>query len=121
MKELSIYEQYDFYVDSFNHIGTFLLSSDLEDIEYCIFEEFDSDCTSFFHKNTLSALLAGNLISENVFFMSLDLAAKFKSLENTPLWNAMSVKSDIHWLEILTLADKIKSLLNITQGHLYKP
>ena len=114
MKEISVYEQYLYFTNSFNNIGTFLLSKSIEDIENCIFEEFDGDCISFLNEDFLSVLLVNGLINETVFRLSLELVSDFRCIENTPLWNAEYVKNDPHWLELLTTADKIKSLLTIS-------
>ncbi len=113
MRELGVYELYEYFCHTFHNIGTFLLAECPENIDFFIFEEFDGDRISFLHPDTLSALLSNQLIGEDVCRLSLELADRFRSVENTPLWNSISVKNDPQWLEILMLADKIKSLLNI--------
>ena len=112
MKEISVRKQYDYFANIFNNIGTFLLSCNTEEIDYRVFEEFDGDCISFLNENVLSNLLVNELISETVFRLSVELARKTREIESTSLWNSTSVKSHPYWLEILTIADEIRSLIN---------
>ena len=113
MKEISVQEQYEYFVNTFNNIGTVLSSCSTEEIGYRIFEEFDGDCISFLNENILSNLLSKGLINDTIFHMSVELAKKFRNIENTSLWNSTSVKSEPQWLEVLMIADEIKSLLDI--------
>ena len=111
MKRLTVFEQFEYYVHALNNLGLFLRKSDINEIEYLVFEEFDSDCVSFLHENTLNALLRAGLITNEIFELSLELAQRFRRLENTPYWNARSVQTEDAWAEILALADKIKAML----------
>lgn len=47
------------------------------------------------------------------FELSLELAQRFRRLENTPYWNAHSVQTEDAWAELLALADKIKATLTV--------
>ena len=113
MKRLTVFEQFEYYVHALNNLGLFLRKSDINEIEYLVFEEFDSDCVSFLHENTLNALLRAGLITNEIFELSLELAQRFRRLENTPYWNARSVQTEDAWAEILALADKIKAMLTV--------
>lgn len=113
MKRLTVFEQFEYYVHALNNLGLFLRKSDINEIEYLVFEEFDSDCVSFLHENTLNALLRAGLITNEIFELSLELAQRFRRLENTPYWNARSVQTEDAWAEILALADKIKTVLTV--------
>ena len=115
MKRLTTFEQFEYYVHTLNNLGLFLRECDTNEIEYCVFEEFDSDCVSFLHENTLNALLRAGLITSEIFELSLELAQRFRRLENTPYWNARSVQTEDAWAELLALADKIKAMLNVEQ------
>ena len=114
MNELDINELYDYYKSALNNMGTFLLTEKSEDVDYYVFEEFDGDCISFINFNTLSVLLNNGLICETTFNLSIELSNRFRNMEKTQLWNSESVKNDPQWLEILIIADKIKSLLDIS-------
>lgn len=115
MKRLTTFEQFEYYVHTLNNLGLFLRECDTNEIEYLVFEEFDSDRVSFLHENTLNALLRAGLITNEIFELSLELAQRFRRLENTPYWNAHSVQTEDAWAELLALADKIKAMLNVEQ------
>ena len=114
MRELSLDERYVHLVDAFRNIGTFLLRESTEEIDFRVFEEFDGDCVSFLHPNTLSALCRNHLISEEVVHLSLDLADRFRNMEQTSRWDAASVRTDSAWLKILMIADNIREALGIS-------
>ena len=111
VKEISVQEQYEYFVNTFNNIGTFLRSCSTEEIDYRIFEEFDGDCISFLNENILSNLLSKGLINDTIFHMSVELVMKVRDIESTSLCNSTSVKVHPYWLEILTMADRIRSLI----------
>ena len=109
MEIITVSQLYEFFLQTLNHCGMYLLKSDIEDIEYSLFEEFDTDSISFLHSNSLNRLLDHQYISAEVYSMSQLLYEKFRKMENTNLWNAYCVKTSPEWLEILSLSDKIKS------------
>ena len=113
MKELTLSQRYDYFKDTLTHIGTFLLTGDREEIAYRIFEEFDSDCTSFLHETTLRALLEGGLISAEIYEKSLRLAAEFRGLEGTALWNPEAVTTAEAWREVMELGDMLRDIVGI--------
>lgn len=108
MKSLNQTELYGLYKDTLSHVGTFLLTCDREEIEYRLFEEFDSDCASFLHETTLRALLEGGLISAEIYETSLRLAAEFRGLEGTALWNPEAVTTAEAWREVMELGDTLR-------------
>ena len=109
--EISINKLMEFYVDTLEKCGENLLEMSDEDIKYNIFEEFDVGAISFLHDNTLSKLKEANLITEEISQKSSVLRSKFLLLQNTDLWNVVSVRNSENWNEILKLSDEIKSLL----------
>ncbi len=117
MKASTLTERYDFFKDTLFHCGTFLLTCTREDIEYHIFEEFDSDCTSFLHESNLRALLEGGLISAEIYEASLRLAAEFRALEGTPLWNSDDVTHAAAWRTVLELGDMVKAMVESNVIH----
>ena len=102
---------YEFFCETWNHCGGFLLECPDEDIEYSIFEEFDSDSISFLHVNTLIPLRLSGKITKGTFDMSVELSSKFRALEGTELWNVQAVRNSEKWLEVLELSDRIKDTL----------
>ena len=115
MKEITIQEKYALYCDTLSHCGTFLLSGSDDDIGQHIFEEFDSDSTSFLHPKTLDSLLDSKYISKEIYALSVNLAKQFRALEGTDLWNILAVRKSKEWFAVLSLADEIKGLLDNPQ------
>ncbi len=116
MESLNVTELYTFYKNTLSHVGTCLLTCDREDIEYHVFEEFDSDCTSFLHEHNLRALLEGGLISAEIYKASLRLAAEFRALEGTALWNPEAVVSAEAWRKVLELGDAVRGMVEHYEG-----
>lgn len=113
MKSVNQTELYALYKDTLSHVGTFLLTCDLEEIEYHLFEEFDTDCASFLHETTLRALLEGGLISAEIYETSLRLAAEFRGLEGTALWNPEAVTTAEAWRKVMELGDMLRDIVGI--------
>ena len=113
MKSVNQTELYALYKDTLSHVGTFLLTCDRKEIEYHLFEEFDTDCTSFLHETTLRALLEGGLISAEIYETSLRLAAEFRGLEGTALWNPKAVVSAEAWRKVMELGDMLRDIVGI--------
>lgn len=111
MKELNLTELYALYKDTLSHLGTFLLTETKEDVEYHVFEEFDSDSVSFFHETNLRALWEGGLISAEICETALRLAADFRALEGTALWNPEAVVSAEAWRKVLELGDAARRMV----------
>jgi len=103
---------YDYFLETLKNCGMFLLDCNAQDIEYFIFEEFDSDCISFLHETTLSRLLDCGYITPQIYSKCQLLNEKFRCMENTSMWNADSVKTDFEWHAVLSLSDEIKSMLH---------
>ena len=110
MKSLNRNELYALYKDTLSHIGMFLLTCTREEIEYRIFEEFDTDCASFLHERNLRALLEGGLISAEIYATSLHLAEEFRALEGTELWNTEAVTAAEAWRKVLEMGDKVRNM-----------
>ena len=112
MKPISLAQSYELLQETLGHIGTFLLDEEMVNIEWHVFEEFDSESITFLHENTLDPLLYSGYISAEVYSLCQLLRKKFRDLEETSLWNAEAVKSAPEWYEVLSVADKINSLVN---------
>ena len=110
MKSVNQTELYALYKDTLSHVGTFLLTCDREEIEYHIFEDFDTDCTSFLHETNLRALLEGGLISAEIYAASLHLAEEFRALEGTELWNTEAVTAAEAWRRVLETGDTVRRM-----------
>lgn len=106
---------YNDFVHTLNHCGTFLLELGDEDIEYCLFEEFSIDCTSFLHSKSLEALLANGMINNEIVDKCLMLREMYLSIEqkHPEMMNVESARKDEKWLDIFSLADNIRSMLKI--------
>lgn len=111
MKSLNQTELYALYKDTLSHVGTFLLTCDREEIEYHLFEEFDTDCTSFLHETNLRTLLDGGLISPEIYEASLRLAVDFRALEGTEWWNPEAVTTAEAWRKVMELGDTLRGMV----------
>ena len=109
-----IQRMYEFFKDTLDHCGRFLLDLSDEDIEYYIFEEFDCDAVSFLHEKNLNLIRLSGRITQEIVDMSLELSRKFRSLEGTELWNVRAVRDSEKWLKVLELSDRIKLKLTET-------
>lgn len=114
MEPISHAKSYEFFIETLEHCGTFLLDEDTKSIEWHVFEEFDGESISFLHEYTLNRLLDGGYISAEVYSLCQRLCMKFRGLEGTDLWNAEAVRSTREWYEVLSLADRIKSMVKET-------
>ncbi|WP_266366932.1 hypothetical protein [Tellurirhabdus rosea] len=101
----------NFYNDTLNKCGIFLLKEDDETIEYCIYEDFDIGIHSFFHINNLQRLYNSNLISLEKLNESVLLRSKVINLQNNDEWGFEHFKTSKRWKEIMILSDKIKSIV----------
>ena len=113
MKSVNQTGLYALYKDTLSHVGTFLLTCEREEIEYHLFEEFDTDCTSFLHETNIRALLDGGLISAEIYEASLRLAAEFRALEGSALWNPEAVTATEAWRKVLELGDMLRDIVGI--------
>ena len=114
MEIKSASQLFELFVQTLSCCGMFLLESEPQDIEYYLFEEFDSDSVSFLHQDALNILLENDYISTDVYWLCKLLYEKFRKMEGTNLWNAASVKINSEWRFILELSNKIKSIVNTT-------
>ena len=103
--------EYELFKGTLDHCGKFLLGLSDEDVGYYIFEEFDSDCVSFLHENTLNPLRLSGVITQEIVDMALELSRKFRAPEGTEHWNVQAVRNSEKWLEVLELSDRIKEKL----------
>lgn len=111
MSDYNNIDIYDFFKDTLNNCGAFLLDMSDEEIGYLLFEEFDGDCVSFLNERNLNLLRQTGKITVEIVDMALELVSKFRSLENTKLWNVHSVRGNERWREIMELSDQIKTEL----------
>lgn len=111
MEPISCAVLFELFIDTLDHFGTFLLNEDTESIERYVFEEFDDGCISFLHDNALNRLMDGGCISAEVYPLCQRLHKNFRALDGTALWNTEAVRTTSEWYELLSLADKIRKLV----------
>ena len=102
---------YKNFITTINEFGTYLLSYSDEDIEYYVFEEFDTDSVSFLYWRNLEKLLKNKLIDKQIYKLSLKLRRDYRKLDGTQIWNVHSVRYEEKWLKLLLLSDSIKELI----------
>ncbi|EKH9260378.1 hypothetical protein PAL76_001421 [Listeria monocytogenes] len=111
MKKLTVGGKFDWYIDTLEKSGMFILELSNEEIETFIFEDFIVGVTSFFSKNNLSELKANEIIDEDMKKNAYLLREKVLKIDNTDLWNINSVRQSSEWLDIFRRSDELKRQL----------
>ncbi|EDN9145580.1 hypothetical protein FVB62_11130 [Listeria monocytogenes] len=111
MKKLTVGGKFDWYIDTLEKSGMFILELSNEEIETFIFEDFIVGVTSFFSKNNLSELKANEIIDEDMEKNAYLLREKVLKIDNTDLWNINSVRQSSEWLDIFRRSDELKHQL----------
>ncbi|KAG3860596.1 hypothetical protein G9M66_00545 [Listeria monocytogenes] len=111
MKKLTVGGKFDWYIDTLEKSGMFILELSNEEIETFIFEDFIVGVTSFFSKNNLSELKANEIIDEDKEKNAYLLREKVLKIDNTDLWNINSVRQSSEWLDIFRRSDELKRQL----------
>lgn len=109
MEQITEQKLLEFYNDTLDKCGTFLLDEDDETIEYNIYEDFDIGIHSFFHIDSLQRLYDSGLISADKLNESISLYNKVINLQNTDEWSFDHFRTSVSWKEIMKLCDKIKA------------
>ncbi|EAC2402326.1 hypothetical protein AOU52_06510 [Listeria monocytogenes] len=111
MKKLTVGGKFDWYIDTLEKSGMFILELSNEEIETFIFEDFIVGITSFLSKNNLSELKANEIIDEDMEKNAYLLREKVLKIDNTDLWNINSVRQSSEWLDIFRRSDELKRQL----------
>ncbi|HCW2814801.1 TPA: hypothetical protein OXB53_002687 [Enterococcus faecalis] len=111
MKKLTVGGKFDWYIDTLEKSGMFILELSNEEIETFVFEDFIVGVTSFFSKNNLSELKANEIIDEDMEKNAYLLREKVLKIDNTDLWNINSVRQSSEWLDIFRRSDELKRQL----------
>lgn len=111
MKRLSLGGKFDWFIDTLNKSGMFILDLSNKEIETFVFEDLIVDVTSFFSKNNLIELKENGLIDGDIEEKAYILREKILSIDNTDLWNVDSVRQSSEWLDIFELSDELKKQL----------
>lgn len=112
MKKLSLGEKFDWFIDTLNKSGIFILNLSNKEIETFIFEDLIVGVTSFFSKNNLIELKENGLIDEEIEKKAYLLRKKILNIDNTNLWNIDSVRQSSEWLDIFDLSDELSKKLH---------
>ena len=107
MDTLLVGKLWEFYVDTLNKCGTYLLNDSDEVIEYNIFEEFDIGVISFLHDDSLGKLYKNKLISKIEEDEARTLRYLVLGIQDKNEWNVKSLRTSADWKKILELCDKI--------------
>ncbi|MBL1230540.1 hypothetical protein IW492_15015 [Enterococcus sp. BWB1-3] len=112
MKKLSLGEKFDWFIDTLNKSGMFILDLSNEEIETFIFEDLIVGVTSFLSKNNLNELKENGLIDEEIEKDAYLLRKKVLNIDNTNLWNIDSVRQSSEWLDIFKISDELKKKIH---------
>ncbi|EFI83067.1 Uncharacterised protein [Listeria grayi] len=112
MEKLTLGGKFDWFMDTLEKSGMFILKLSNEEIETFIFEDLIVGVTSFFSKNNLIELKENGLIDENIEEQAALFREKVLNLDNTSLWNISSVRQSSEWLDVFKLSDDMKNELH---------
>ena len=111
MKELTTKEQYEYFKETFIKFNTSLLDQSDDDIEYTIFEDIIDNVVSFLHTIVIDKLLEKKYINKEVYDLCCDFRKQFIELEEKTTGGATEIRKSKEWLDLMKLADEIKSKL----------
>ncbi len=106
MKKISDRELYDFYLDTFRHCTSKLLSLSDEEIGHELFEEFDAGAHSFLHGHNLARLYRKGYISREALQDSKEIRRKWIEL-HAPVPSIAEIKSSNRWRDLFEHCDKL--------------
>ncbi len=107
---ISIDESYELFLLTLSRLDYKNLLLNDEDLQFEIFEEFDSEYHSFFHEWTVNRLIEGGLISHEVGKKVLYLRGLLKSTIDIKNTTEM-YRNDQSWELIRKEANEILSIL----------
>ncbi len=110
VKNNSAEDIYEWYLDTIQRCGTYLLKADDETIEYEIFEVFDIGIISFFYIDTLMILFNARLITKDEMDKGLRLRQMMFDLQKNNEWNLKSFRTSPNWKKVLDLVDEINCM-----------
>ncbi|MDL2302585.1 hypothetical protein LJC58_09575 [Lachnospiraceae bacterium OttesenSCG-928-D06] len=110
MNRITFGKLFELYCDIFETFGIYLLHETDEMIDYYVFEATDINI-GYCSGRILNLFLDEGIINEEISADSSLLLKKFRSIENTDLWNAESVKNSLEWLELMEQSEKIKKMI----------
>ena len=111
MEELKTKEQYEYFKETFIKFNTSLLNQSDDDIEYTIFEDIIANVVSFLHTIVIDKLLEEKYINKEIYDLTCSFRKQFLELEEKTSASATEIKGSQEWLELMKLADLIKSKL----------
>jgi len=107
MKEISLAELYEYYLDTVGRCTSALLHQSDEDIGYNLFEEFDVGAQSFLHEDNLAKLYEAGYIDEETLAVSKGVRVRWFALQSRS-WTIEEIKSSMEWRELFGLCDWLK-------------
>lgn len=111
MKELTTKEQYEYFKETFIKFNSSLLEQSDDDIEYTIFEDIIDNVVSFLHTIVIDKLLEEKYINQEVYDLTCGFRKQFLELEEKTSGGVTEVRESKDWLDLMKLADEIKSKL----------
>lgn len=104
---------FEFFKETVNCCGSFLLNLTDEEIGYNIFEVFDINVRTFFHDDNINVLLSNNLITKKVYYQAQIIRKRFLEIENTDEWSVVGVRGSVRWRDIMNLCDSIREDMKV--------
>ena len=105
-------KRYEWFANTLEECGTFLINADDDIIKGRIFEDFDIDVRCHLSDSELQFFMDSCMIYEDIRKKCVQLRNKaVEVFENNELRSVNAVRTSKAWREILELSDEIRSML----------
>ena len=111
MKELTIEEQFNWYLSTLNRLSTLLEIEKDEDLEYRIYEDLDVDVHTTFNESLHNIFVQSSLETEELKEKVTDLRKEFIAMVERQL-EPKEIRTDPYWHRMIEKAQAISSHLS---------
>ncbi len=109
MKEISLSELNDLFVDTLKKCNTSIFDKPDEIVENEVLEDFDIGIRSFMHDNTLQKLYDNKYINDEILILSKELREKALAIPENE-WSIEEIRNSSKWKKVMDLSDRILKL-----------
>ena len=111
MKQLTVHERFNWFLDTLDYLATLLEIENDEDLEYQVYENLDVDVHTIFHETSHDEFVEQSSETEELKEDIKALRIEFIELVNRRL-DADEIRRDPEWAKIVEKAKTIQSNLN---------
>ena len=115
MRDISVTELYELYLDTIARCTSELKSRSNEEIQHDLFEEFDVGAHTFLHEENLDKLRRAGYIDDEMLEISKQVREQWLALQNKS-WTIEEIRIKKEWREIFDLCDRLKLKANLLRA-----